>query len=67
LHSRLRLLPKQLSSQTLLPALTIDAARVLRPTLPLILNSAGENLLAEQQARFIGIGEIAPKSPSELI
>ena len=48
----------------------IDAARVLRllrPTLPLILNSAVEDSLSEQQARFIGIVEIIPKSAVALI
>ena len=48
----------------------IDAARVLRllrPTLPLILNSAAEDSLSKQQARFIGIREIVPKSATALI
>ncbi len=48
----------------------IDAARVLRllrPTLPLILNSALEDSLSEQQARLIGIVEIVPKSAAALI
>ena len=48
----------------------IDAARVLRlmkPTLPLILNSAAVDPLTEQQARTIGISEIVPKSPELLI
>jgi len=48
----------------------IDAARVLRllrPTLPLILNSALEDSLSEKQARLIGIADIVPKSAAALI
>lgn len=43
----------------------LDAARVLRllmPTVPLILNSADVERLAEQEANVIGIPEILPKS-----
>lgn len=48
----------------------LDAARVLRllmPRLPLIMNSAMVDQLAEQQARTIGVGEITSKSADELI
>lgn len=48
----------------------LDAARVLRllmPRLPLIMNSAMVDQLAEQQARTIGVPEIASKSAEELI
>jgi two-component system chemotaxis response regulator CheB len=48
----------------------LDAARVLRllmPRLPLIMNSAMVDQLAEQQARTIGVAEIAPKSAEKLI
>ncbi len=48
----------------------IDAARVLRllrPTLPLIINSAADDSLSEQQARLIGVAGIVPKSATALI
>ena len=48
----------------------LDAARVLRllmPRLPLIMNSAMVDELAEQQARTIGVPEITSKSADELI
>lgn len=48
----------------------LDAARVLRllmPRLPLIMNSAMPDPLAEQQARTIGMTEIDEKSAEELI
>ena len=48
----------------------LDAARVLRllmPTVPLILNSADVEQLAEQEANVIGIPEILPKSAQMMI
>ena len=48
----------------------LDAARVLRllmPTVPLIMNSADADALAEHQAQVIGISEIVPKSAQELL
>lgn len=67
----LKLHPDLIVLDLLMPVMNgIDAARVLRllmPTLPLIMNTAFEDELVEQQAHLIGVSEIVPKSAQALI
>ena len=67
----LKLHPDLIVLDLLMPVMNgIDAARVLRllmPTLPLIMNTASEDELVEQQAHLIGVSEIVPKSAQALI
>ena len=67
----LKLHPDLIVLDLLMPVMNgIDAARVLRllmPTLPLIMNTAFEDELVEQQAHLIGVSAIVPKSAQALI
>ena len=71
IQQAMKLMPDVVILDLIMPVMNgIDAARVLRlmmPRLPLILNSATVDPLAEQQGRVIGIAEIAPKSALALI
>jgi DNA-binding NarL/FixJ family response regulator len=67
----MKLQPDLIVLDLLMPVMNgIDAARVLRllmPKLPLIMNTAFEDELVEQQAHLIGVSEIVPKSAQALI
>jgi DNA-binding NarL/FixJ family response regulator len=67
----LKLNPDLIVLDLLMPVMNgLDAARVLRllrPRLPLIMNSAASDPLTERQARTIGVADIAPKSAEVLI
>src|SRR5215470_492289 len=67
----LKLQPDLIVLDLLMPVMNgIDAARVLRilmPKLPLIMNTAFEDPLVEQQAHRIGVSEIIPKSAQAVI